>query len=215
MTWCDIGINLSINLAAGVIIFLVGFFWPLIPKSIKMYRLKKFFGNSVLTDRFAIVYGTLQDPRPRTDPSGHPSLRFQKQFRDGRVIQISGPFENIVGECEIRATGYLAQNIGKVREQPIRILSDIQACGDINSSFIAIGSPASNDISGFIMRETSNQFYNFTQDGRQIEAVTDKIKYLGFQPPAYKDCAVLMRMRIPEQTDHSFRSKLTSHSTPN
>jgi hypothetical protein len=204
MTWCEIWWNLAINLVAGVIIFLAGFFWPRIPKSIKMYRLKKFFGNSVLTERFAIVYGTLQDPRPRFDPAGKPLLRFRKEFKDGKIADIVGPFENIVGECEIRATGYLAQNIGKVREQTISILSDIKAYNDINSSFIAIGSPSSNDISGFIMRETANQFYNFTQVGNQvfIEAIMDKKRYLGFQPPAYKDCAVLMRIRNDRFPEH-------------
>jgi len=204
MTWCEIGINLAINLAAGVIIFMAGFFWPLIPKSIKMYRLKKFFGSSVLSERFAIVYGTLQDPRPRIDPAGNLLLRFQKQFKDGRIIHISGPFENIVGDCEIRASGYLAQNVGRAREQTIRIMSDLKAYDDMNSSFIALGSPASNDISGFIMRETANQFYNFTQVGAQvfIEAVPDKKQYSGFQPPARKDCAVLMRIRNDRFPEH-------------
>lgn len=197
MTWCEIWVSLAINLVAGVIIFLVGFFWPLIPKSIKMYRLKRFFGKSVLTDRFAIVYGTLQDPRPRVDATGILLPRFQKQFRDGRVIRISGPFENIVGDCEIRASGYLAQNVGKEREQTIKILSDIKAYDDLNSSFIALGSPASNDISGFTMREPANQFFNFDQVGSEtfIEAVPDKKRYFGFQPPARKDCAILMRIR--------------------
>lgn len=204
MTWCEIWINLAINLAAGVIIFLVGFFWPLIPKSIKMFRLKRFFGKSVLSDQFAIVYGTLQDPRPRVNGQGNPLPRFQKQFRDGRIIQISGPFENIVGDCEIRASGYLAQNVGKEREQTIKILSDVRAYDDLNSSFIALGSPASNDITGFIMREPSNQFYNFAQVGSQtfIEAVSDKKQFLGFQPPVLKDCAVLMRIRNDRFPEH-------------
>jgi len=206
MTWCEIGINLAINLAAGVVIFIVGFFWPLIPKSVKMYRLKKFFGRSVLTERFAIVYGALQDPRPRVDTAGNLLLRFQKQFRDGRIIDISGPFENIVGDCEIRASGYLAQSIGKEREQTIRIMSDVKAYNDLNYSFIGLGSPASNDISGFIMRESANQFYSFGQVDSQtfIEAMPDKKRYFGFQPPAPKDCAVLMRIRNDRFSEHFF-----------
>lgn len=204
MTWCEIGINLAINLAAGVVIFLVGFFWPLIPKSVKMYRLKKFFGRSVLTERFAIVYGALQDPRPRCDTAGNLLPRFQKQFRDGRSINMSGPFGNIVGDCEIRASGYLAQNVGKEREQTIRILSDEKAYDDLNYSFIALGSPTSNDISGFIMRESENQFITFGQAGSQtfIEAIPDKKRYFGFQPPTPKDYAVLMRTRNDRFPEH-------------
>lgn len=204
MTLCEIMANLAINLVAGIIIFLVGFFWPKIPKSVKMYRLKKFFGKSVLTSRFAIVYGTLQDPRPRVDSTGKSVPRFQKQFRDGRVIEISGPFENIVGDCEIRASGYLAQIIGRERDHIIQILSDVKAYDDLNCTFLSLGSPSSNDISGFIMRETANQFYNFNQDEFQtfIGTVKDKKRYYGFQPPTPRDCAVLMRIRnerFPEQ----------------
>ncbi len=204
MTQCEIMANLAINLVAGIIIFLVGFFWPKIPKSLKTYRLKKFFGKSLLTGRFAIVYGTFQDPRPRVDPAGKPVLRFQKQFRNGRVIEISGPFENIVGDCEIRATGYLAQIIGREHDQIIQILSDGKAYDDLNCTFISLGSPAANDISGFIMRETANQFYNFDQDELEafIEAVTDKKRYFGFKPPTPRDCAVLMRIRNERFPEH-------------
>ncbi|MGA2526619.1 MAG: hypothetical protein ABSF79_08405 [Smithellaceae bacterium] len=197
MPWCEVWINLTINLAAGVIIFLVGFFWPLIPKSVRTYRLKMFFGASVLSSRFAIVYGTLQDTRPRFDSHGNPLARFQKQFHDGRVINISGPFNNIVGDCEIRASSYLAQNIGKAKEEIIGILSDIEAYKDLNYTMIALGSPSSNDISGFVMREPSNKFFQFGQTGPQtfIESMQDKKQYLGFQPPVIKDCAVILRIR--------------------
>jgi len=204
MTWCEAWINLVINLIAGVIIFLVGFFWPLIPKSIRTYRLKKFLGNSVLTDKFGIVYGTLQDPRPRVDVHGTWVPRFQKQFQDGTIIHISGPFENIVGDCEIRASGYLAQNIGKVREETIRIISDIKAYDDLNCTLIALGSPASNDLSDFIMREPANKFYQFGQSGKTtyIESIQDKKQYLGLQPPTRKDCAVILRIKNERFPNH-------------
>jgi len=204
MSWCEVWINLAVNLMAGVIIFLVGFFWPRIPKSIRTYRLKKFFGASVVSNHFAIVYGTLQDPRPRLDPLGNLLPRFQKQFRDGRMIQISGPFENIVGDCEIRASGYLAQNIGKIRETTISILSDMRAYDDFNMTLIALGSPASNDISGFIMREPSNKFFQFGQVNSQtfIEATADQKRYFGFQLPKRKDVAVIMRIRNVRFPNH-------------
>lgn len=202
MTCSEVWINFAVNLAAGVVIFLVGFFWPLIPKSIRNYRLKKFFGASVLSNRFAIVYGTLQDPRPRIDAGGTLIPRFKKQFRDGRVILITGPFENIVGDCEIRASGYLAQSIGKSREEIVGILSDIKAYDDLNYTLIAIGSPASNDISGLVMREPSNRFFQFGQAGTFIESTLDKKQYFGFQPPARKDCAVILRIRNERFPSH-------------
>ena len=206
MTSCEIWISLAVNLAAGVIIFLVGFFWPRIPKSIRTYRLKRFFGPSVLSDRFAIVYGTLQDPRPRVDGAGRLIPRFQKQFRDGTVVHISGPFDNIVGDCEIRASGYLAQNLGSIREQTISILSDVKAYEDLNFTFVALGSPASNEISGFSMRDIANTFYQFGQERDEtfIEAVADRRRYRGFQPPTRKDCAIVMRIRNSRFPQHFF-----------
>lgn len=204
MTWCEILINLAINLVAGIIIFLVGFFWPRIPKSVTMWRLKKFFGPSVLSENFAIVYGTLQDPRPRYEAPGILKMRFQKQFRNRNIIDISGPFDNIVGDCEIRASGYLAQNIGKIRDKTIRIISDIKAYEDFNCTFISLGSPGSNEISDFAMREPTNIFYQFGNDGSVIEAISDKKIYKGFQLPNIKDCALLMRIRNTRFPDHYF-----------
>ncbi len=54
-------------------------------------------------------------PRPRFDGAGSLIPRFKKKFRDGKVIHISGPFDNIVGDCEIRTSGYIAQNLGSIR----------------------------------------------------------------------------------------------------
>lgn len=206
MAWCEIWINLAINLAAGVLIFLLGFFWPRIPKSIRAYRLKKFFGPSVLSDRFAIVYSTLQDPRPRVDSAGKFIFRFQKQLRDRRIIEITGPFDNIVGDCEIRASGYLAQILGSIREQTINILSDVKAFEDFDFTFISLDSPSSNEISDFAMRESTNTFFQFRQEGDEtfIEGISDKKRYRGFQPPNRKDCAIVMRIRNARFPAHFF-----------
>jgi hypothetical protein len=202
MTWCEILIGLAINFVAGIFIFLLGFFWPIIPKSIQAYRLKKFFSSSILSDRFAIVYGTLQDPCPRVDSAGETVMRFMKRFRNGEVIRVAGPHENIVGDCEIRASGYLVQNIGKIREKTIKIISDNEAYEDLNFTLISLGSPASNQITGFVMREPTNQFYNFRQENQEvfIEAIPDARRYR----PERKDLAIIMRIRNERFPNHYF-----------
>jgi hypothetical protein len=193
MTWFEILANLIINFIAGILIFLLGLFWPIIPKSIRKCRLKKFFGPSVLSDRFVIVYGTLQDLRPRVDSAGNPAMRFTKVFRNGQVIGVAGPHENIVGDCEIRAAGYLLQNIGKIREEMIRVKSDREAYEDLNFTFISLGSPASNQITGFALREPRNCFLNFVQENQDvfIMSVADKTRY-HFER---KDRAIIVRIR--------------------
>lgn len=193
MTWCEIFANLIINFIAGILIFLLGLYWPIIPKSIRKYRLKKFFGPSVLSDRFAIVYGTLQDPRPRVDSAGNPAMRFSKVFRNGQVIGVAGPHENIVGDCEIRASGYLLQSIGTIREEMIRVKSDIEAYEDLNFTFISLGSPASNQITGFALREPLNRFLNFLQEGQEVFVVSiqNNVRYRFEQ----RDRAIIIRIR--------------------
>lgn len=202
MSLHEVWINLITNFIAGIFIFLLGLFWPVIPKSIRKYRLKKFFGPSIFSDKFVIVYGTLQDPRPRVDDVGNPTMRFHKKFRNGTVISLAGPHENIVGDCEIRASGYLLQSIGKVREQMITVKSDIEAYEDLNFTFICLGSPASNQVTGFALREPRNQFLNFIQENQNvfIVSIPDKKKYK-FER---KDRALILRIRNERFPKHYF-----------
>jgi hypothetical protein len=197
---------LGINLFAGLIIFMFGYFWPRIPKSMRAFRLRQFFGPSVLSTRFAVVYGTLQDPRPRYDDGGNPLMRFQKRTRSGRRVDISGPFENIVGDCEIRATSYLVQSIGKERDEMVGILSDEKAYDDLDYTLIALGSDSSNEISAFALREPANKFLFFRQEGTQtfIERIADKTRYVGFQPPTLKDYGIILRLRSERFPMQSF-----------
>jgi hypothetical protein len=202
MPWHEVWINLIIDIIAGIFIFLLGLFWPVIPKSIRKYRLKKFFGPSIFSDKFVIVYGTLQDLRPRFDDAGNPILRFHKVFRNGQIINVAGPHENIVGDCEIRASGYLLQSIGKIREQMIEVKSDIEALKDLNFTFISLGSPASNQITGFALREPRNQLLNFIQENQSvfIVSISDKKKY-GLEN---KDRALILRIRNERFPKHYF-----------
>ena len=83
--------NLGINLFAGILIFLLGIFWPIIPKSYKEFILKRFWGKSVFNNDFIIIYGTLRDSRLfQPNP---PQFRYIKQYHDGRTVQIVGPWE--------------------------------------------------------------------------------------------------------------------------
>ena len=44
MTWRDILIGLCVNFFAGVLIFLLGMAWPIIPKSYRTWKLLRFWG---------------------------------------------------------------------------------------------------------------------------------------------------------------------------
>ncbi len=210
-----IAVNLVVNLVAGFLILMLSLQWNKVPKYafwpgisilflillwpfMSKYKtkhcLKKFWGPSVLSKRFAIVYGTLEDPRPRVDQQGQLIMRFLKRFQSGETIFISGPFENIVGDCEIRATGYLVQSIGKVRASTIAIQSDTEAIQDLDHSFVSLGSHASNEISNLIMRENANRFYIFNQIGQQvfIESIPNHRR---IQMDQRKDFGIIMRIR--------------------
>lgn len=197
MAWWTFLLDLIKDLFVAVLIFLLGLFWESIPKTIRQARLKRFFGSAIQKERSAIVYGTLIDPRPRTNGHGNAILRFEKRFQDGRVIAIAGPFENIVGDCEIRSASYLAQSIGKLRKGQIKILSDVEAYKDLDQTFMSLGSPASNEISGLIMNDNTNIFYRFNQDrqGCFIESIGDNRQFRGFESAAPKDIGVVIRLK--------------------
>jgi len=71
MTWRDILISLCVNLFAGVLIFLLGLTWPIIPKSYRMWKLLRFWGRGVLGDLSPMVHcstpASLTQLHPRSD----------------------------------------------------------------------------------------------------------------------------------------------------
>jgi len=45
MTSSEVGINLATDLLSGILIFLLGLFWPVIPKSYRSFLLRRFWGK--------------------------------------------------------------------------------------------------------------------------------------------------------------------------
>lgn len=196
--------NLLINLVAGILIFLLGLFWPVIPKSYRKYLLKIFWGKSVLKDQFVIAYGTLLDSRVvGQNPT---SFRFIKRYHDGRTVQIVGPWGNIVGDCEIRSSSYLINTISTFRKNAVPVIADSQAYEGLDKTFIALGSSSSNEITELVLREPNNKFLRFGQDnnGCYIGDIKSERKFYGFTGSIKKDYGMILKIKNRRSTGNYY-----------
>jgi hypothetical protein len=161
--------SLAINLFAGILIFLVGLFWPLIPKSLNKFRLMRFWGKAVFGNNLVISYGTLIDSR-LVQPNP-PQFRFIKRYHSSPPIQITGPFGNIVGDCEIRSASYIINALSTYRKKAVNVMDDQTAFSNLNRTYIALGSPSSNEISSVAMNEPNNNFLYFLHQPNAVYIV--------------------------------------------
>ncbi len=204
MTWPALYTNLAINIVAGTIIFLVGLFWPRIPKSYRKIQLRRFFGSDALGDGLSVVYGSLRDSRTLS-PNG-PTRRYVKLYHDGRTLEINGPAGDIIGAGEIRASSYLISALSRYRKTPVQAITDVEALEVLNRTMVAIGSSASNEISDFIMRQEDNVFFSFGGDdeGSYVEHLPSKKRFRGFVPPFPKDYGIILKLKNQRFPRHYF-----------
>ena len=196
-------INLLINLVAGVIIFVVGVLWPIIPKSYRKYQIRKFWGKGSTGNQFAIVYGALKDSRV-VFGQPVPANRFVKYYPNGRAVNLPGPFGNIVGDCEIRASSYIINSLSSDRKDVIPVIPDEDAFKILDRTIVSFGSPSSNLVSDLILREPRNRYVNFGQTNGMpcINNLVTQKQHVGFQGPSPKDIGLILKIqneRFPNQ----------------
>jgi hypothetical protein len=201
----DIALNFAINVAAALFVFLVGVFWNRIPKSWRDFRMRQFWGKDLFGGGFAVCHGTLQIDRFWNKPPGLVgqtqapqtiSSPFVKIYRDGSVIRISGPSENVMGDSEIRSASYLVRELSRGLKSAIEIEPDNRAFSRLNRSVVALGSGGSNEVTRLILQEPNNNFFDFKQEGREVfihHKNTGK-KYVGFRPPMAKDYGIIVKL---------------------
>lgn len=190
--------NLVIDLFSGILIFLLGLFWPVIPKSYRKFLVRRFWGKGVLGEDFVICYGTLIDSRidSRLREPNPPPYRYMKRYHDGRRVQLVGPWGNIVGDCEIRSASYIINTLSTYRKKAVIVVDDATAFKNLNRTFVALGSPSSNEITDLILREPNNKFLEFGQEGNTT-FIRDKKsgrKFKGFQLPVPKDYGIVLKI---------------------
>ncbi len=193
--------NLAINLFAGILIFLFGLFWPIIPKSFRQFLLRRFWGKGVLGQSLGITYGTLKDSRlceqdisPYMDAKSPRYFRYVKTYHDGRAIALVGPWGYIVSECEIRSASYIINAVSTYRKLPVAVLSDTTAFESLDRTFVALGSGSSNEISDLILRAPGNEFLEFGQQGTTILDKKTGREFVGFKEPVRRDYGIILKL---------------------
>lgn len=204
MCWCEILISLAISLFAGILIFLLGLFWPVIPKSYRKFLLRSFWGKAILGRDFVIAIGGLIDSR-LTEPNP-PNFRYVKRYHDGRVVKLVGPTGKVVGECEVRAASYIINTLSTYRKTAVPVVDDATGFRHLMRTFVALGSPSSNEMTDLILREPNNTFLEFKQTGDKCfiqEKETGK-DFNGFQEPIKKDYGIVLKIPNLRSPGHFF-----------
>lgn len=196
-------INILLNVLANVLWFVAGWLSLVVWRFVQRLRLCGFWGVAVVDADFAIVHGSVLDTRLLdADP---PQFRFFKRFPDGRTIQLAGPNAEILGAVEIRASAYLMSAVSAYRKNPVSVMPDSTAHSSINRTVVALGSPSSNAMSEFIMREPSNGFAQFSAAGLVVGISPNERKvFEGFMPPVPKDYGLILKLPNERFPEHVF-----------
>lgn len=202
MTPSDIRVSILINVVTGASFFLLGLLWPRLRYANKPF-VRWFFGKGVFAN-FRIAHGSIIDSRASTaKPS---DVRFLKRFHDGRLIGLPGPWENVIGDCEIRASSYLINALDRYRGSPLDVLDDFTAFANLDSSFVSLGSPSSNELSDFVIRQPENRFLEFGQDaqGAFIRGKNHSQLFRGFEHRDGKDIGIVLKIPNSRFPGHYF-----------
>ncbi len=192
----DIALNLITNLIAAIVVFLLGLFWPVMPKSFRRIHLRKFWGKGVFGQDFVIAYGALRDSRHRqTDPH---RFWYIKYYSDGTWNELLGPRGNIVSDCEIRSVSYIINTLSTYRKKAVTVMDDIASFPNLNRTFVALGGPSSNEITRLAMREPNNILLGFMQKSVDDYFIHDKKtdkRFKSFQPSSInKDYGIILKL---------------------
>ena len=196
--WIDVIVYLALGILVLVLLLWLAF--GVAPRSYRRNEFTRFWGKSALGPQAVICWGALTDSRlTQPDP---PVYRYVKRYHDGRALQILGPAGNVPGSAEMRAVSYILNSLRTYRARPIAVIDDASALGNLNRTIIALGGPLSNEITDFVLRETSNRFVEFGQEGH-VTFIRDKKsdkKFKSHHGAVRKDYGVIMRlpnMRFP------------------
>jgi hypothetical protein len=160
MNIVDLLREIAVNGIVAVITFILGLIASKIPMSFTKYRLREFFGNDILTDRFKIVYGMFARIYDRYHPTGKLAPTHQKIYSDNTTFKLLGP-SFILSQDTVRGQSYFLQEFAKYRKHPFGVCTDEEALNFHNNSFLCIGGPIANEITDIALKEPSNNFYRF------------------------------------------------------
>ena len=88
-----------------------------IPHSVERYQLKKFFGRSLLTDDFKIVYGVLTRIVSESGKPDNLKRKYKKEYHDGRVREFP-LIRKVITDELIRSQSHIIQELARISKNP-------------------------------------------------------------------------------------------------
>ena len=171
--------------------------WHAIPNSITKFKLKRFFGPSVLgAGNFWLVVDPYYHPLPRT------GNRYTKKFFGRRADQPLIGEDRVLGSNILRLLGYIAAALGQYRDNdtPITFVADEDVENRWDGTMICFGSSDSNlktlDVEGL----PQNGFYKlkFNTTGMRCFEVAGR----EYNIAPNEDKAIILRIRNPRSPEH-------------
>lgn len=194
----EICIHSVITLSVAIVIFLVGLWWPAIPKSYRQYQLRRFWGKHVLGEDFVVSYAAFLDSRHKW--GYRDKFWYMKRYPGGDDITFVGPRGNVVADAEMRSASYIVSMVSKYRKKAVPVMDDMNAFENLNRTFVSLGSSTTNRTTNLILREPNNEFLEFRQEGMTFLILEKKSgrRFVGdFQGPVKKDHGMVLK--IPNQ----------------
>lgn len=198
----DLLMSISTELLAAFVIFLLGLIGSKIPYSFKKYKLRRFFGNDIVTDECKIVYGMLSKTSGDNQVRQKDRPVLERVNYGGRIIKINA-LRKVITEETIRAHSYIIQELSQYRNGPIVICTDDDAFTDLNYTFMILGGPITNKISELVLSAKENRFLRFYvaeihQDSRltiDLISISDIERKVSYKVKQGIDYGIILKIR--------------------
>jgi hypothetical protein len=125
---------------------------------------------------------------------------FEKKYHDGKVYKSRGDYR-IVSDSGIRAYSYVIHEFAKYRTGVVNLCSDEFAFEHLNKTYIIIGGPLTNELTGIAINEKSNTFFKFANlestesDDLRIDVSNIIEEKIFFLASSGEDYGVVLKVR--------------------
>lgn len=200
-------IDISTEMIAGTIIFILGFIGAKLPHSVDKYKLRKFFGDALFKNDCSIVYGMLTKIPDENIELKKPL--YEKKYHDGKGWKVP-LFSTVTSDGLFQSHSYIVQSLASFRKKSFVILTDKEALKNLNSTFICLGGSIINELTQWAINEKSNEFLKFSipkilyETPITIDVISDSTNKLSFKSSAEKDYGMILKIKNSRFPKHYF-----------
>lgn len=196
--------SVSAELIVAVIIFILGIVVSKAPFYLRKRKFRAFFGDSVISNKFKLVYGMLSQDPPSEESEARENW-FIKEFYDGTTKKFRATIKMITNEV-VYSSSYIIQELANYLNQTAVYSTDIDAFKNLNETFFSVGGPAVNEITKWALDEESNKYFVFSMpEDNTIWTLEAK----------HGENKVIFERKFRSETDYGMILKIRNSRFPN